>query len=515
MNNTVLPEQTDAERLKVYRMITSAATHLYSKNKLQTDKVKVVLRDFYPLAKNDPLFVAKLAAWASSDKNESRDLQLISLYLNAVNDADGTPFVAGGSVCKPNLRLVTHSLLSSLNPKELFRLAYMKRLKWSPNGQTEAQHFPRSLKNAIRQYLELLPVPTLKAHVKHGFSRHLAQTFRLVHGQPSATQAKLLRWNQQEKRGIEVEKETAKNPFAGFSDKKIADKITDEKIPFRRALSYLEKEPSLPILEALLDVGSPNELLVQTSLFDKGGLLAVAELAERFYAKLSQANSADRLDTIKFETTEGVKEKLADARAKSRQNQFGMLDGSMYVAIDKSGSQEQTINTAKEYAATLCEIAGQNNFDWGLFDVTAYPITTKPTTKEQAMAALYLYRGNGGTDCFANYRAVMQKPPVGKPVDYFIWFTDGGHAQGSTDLSRLEKPKAAIIIKVPSQRYGYSTTLEDALRKNGIPFAVHEPSLLRSSNLVVQALKAVIKGEVSIITEIMETPFKIKIEGVS
>jgi len=497
-NLNTLPEQTDQQRLVAYKAIIAACTHTFSKNKLQVDKMKDALRAFYPLAKTDPLFACKLAAWSASDKNESRDLKLISIYTNSLSDADGSLFTIGGTIRKPNLRQVSAALLSSLNPKELFRLAYLRKLKWSPNGQIEAQHFPNSLRTAIRQYLESLPASALKAHVKAGFSRHLISTFRLVHAQPTAQQAIILRWQQQEKRGLNVEVAAAENPFKGLSDKKIAQKIVNEKFKFRQALSLLEKEPNLTVLEALLEVGSPNELLVQTSLFDKGGLLAVPELAEKFYAKLAQAKSADRLDTIKFETTEGVKERLAESRAKSRQAQFGQLDGELWMDVDKSGSMKIAIDQAKESAATVCEIVGAENFFWGLIGSGGTVLTDKPTTKEKAMSILYLHQANdSNTDCFANLRGAMQK----RNIKYWMILTDGGHNLGSTDLSKMKKPDAAIIVKLGN----YTHDLEGHLQKNKIPFAAHDPSILKSSNLVVQSLKAILKGETAIIEEIMST----------
>lgn len=507
-----LQEYTDQQRYAVYNVLTKACQHLFSKGKLQTDKMKNALAEFAPLVNEDPLFLAHLTAWAVSERNQSRDLELVAMYLNAISDADGTPFVVGGAVKKPNLRQVTWAHLSSLNPKEFFRLVYLRKLKWAVNGGSETQHFPTSLRTAAKTYLGTLPIKTLEKHVKAGFTRHLISAFRLLRLQPTAAQAQALKWVQQEKRGLAIQKTKSVNPFDGLSDAKIAAKIVSDKLTFRQALSWLQKEPSLPILEALLEAGTPNELLVQTSLFDTGGLLAVSALADRFYAKVARATSADRLDTVKFQTSEGVKERLAEARATSRRKQFGKLDGHLHVAIDKSGSMSEAIATAKEYVSTLVEIAGQDNFSWSLFDTSMYPLKQIPKTKEEAMAILYLQRGSGGTDCFASYRAVQSSL---SPAKYFIWLTDGGHGEGTTDLSSYPKPDAGIVIKIRSHQYGYNTRLEEILRRNGIPFAAHDPDLLKSSNLVVQALQAVMKGATGVIEEIMSTDLGIRIPGVN
>lgn len=128
------------------------------------------------------------------------------------------------------------------------------------------------------------------------------------------------------------------------------------------------------------------------------------------------------------------------------------------------------------------------------------------------MAILYLQRGSGGTDCFASYRAVQNSLD---PAKYFIWFTDGGHGVGTADLSGLPKPQASIIIRVASHQYGYNTRLEEILRRNNVPFAVHEPELLKSSNLAVQALQSILKGATAIVDEIMSTDLGIRVPGIN
>lgn len=171
-----LPEQTATERLAVYRHLTKACQHLYSKGNVQTEKMAAALQEFSPLTKNDPIFLAHLTAWAASEKNQSRDLHLLALYLNALNDGDGTPFVAGGTLRKPNYRLVTQALLNTLKPHQFSRLLHFNRLKWNLNG-VDAAHFPRSLRTAMKIHLDSLSAATVKKHVAKQFRRHLIEAF--------------------------------------------------------------------------------------------------------------------------------------------------------------------------------------------------------------------------------------------------------------------------------------------------------------------------------------------------
>lgn len=496
-----LPEQSNQERLTVFKFIISACQHLFSKNKLQTDKMKETLKDFYPVSQNDPLFAAKLAAWGASDKNESRDLQLVSTYINGLNDGDGTPFVEGGTLLKPCYRLVSVALLGAFNPKELARFAYFRRLKWSMNGEPEATHWPRILRTGVSDYLKTLPVSVIEKHVKKGFRDHLVHCYQLARCAPSLEQAQALSWDQ--KQGGKVSKKRFVNPFKGMSDKKIAETIKSESMSFRYAVSLLPETPSLEIMESLLSVATPNELVVQTTMFEKSGLLADKDLSELFYSKVARARNVDRVDTIKATMQEEVKEKIAESRTTARRQQFGKLDGTLWLDIDISYSMHGAIEVAKECASILCDVVGADNFEWGAFNTKGTVFTEKPTSKEKAMQILYPVSVGGYTNCFANYKPVMAV----RPVKYWIWVTDGGHNYGTYDISDVPKPEVAIIVYIGS----HATNLETMLRNNGIEPVFLKPESLKSSNLVVQAIKTAIAGEIAVIEEIMSTPLPIEV----
>jgi len=503
-----LPEQTAETRLNVYRLLTSACTHLYSKNKLQVDKIKEALKLLYPLTQEDPYFLAHLAAWSARGSNQSRDLKLLAVYLNALSSGDGTPFIKDGTLRKPNLRLVSHALLADFDPKQLARLASFRRLKWSPNGHLDTVHFPRSLRQAMERYLSALSLETLNKHLAAGFRRHLIASYRLLQVQPLDEIAALLRYKQ---KNVPLDKIEVANPFAGLSDQEIAEKIARERMPFSRALSLLEREPSPVILAALFEVASGNQLIVQLNLFEKAGLLSAPEFAEKFYAKIKRTatTSVDRLDTVAKDIKPEIKEKLQEVRAETRQAQLGKLDGKLHLDIDKSGSMTESIALAKECAAVLCDVVGAADFSWSMFDSRAYAITDKPITKEHAHRALFGVAANGATNCLANYRMIMAKPPerAFEPVKYYVWITDEEHNDGSHDISALPKPEVAIIVHVGK----HCNTLSQILRQHGIEPVYLQPQALQESALVVQAIKTALRGQMAIIDEIMSFPLPVAV----
>ena len=78
-----LHEYSDQKRLSIYKMITSACTHLFSKGKLQEDKFKESAKTFADLAVHDPIFMAHLTAYSA--QKDSKDQKVLSIFFNALN----------------------------------------------------------------------------------------------------------------------------------------------------------------------------------------------------------------------------------------------------------------------------------------------------------------------------------------------------------------------------------------------------------------------------------------------
>ena len=77
--NESLPFLSSTERLNVYQLLTSAATHIYSKNQLQKDKLLKILEDLIPLTQTDPIFLAHLTSYIIKH-SQSKDLSVICVY---------------------------------------------------------------------------------------------------------------------------------------------------------------------------------------------------------------------------------------------------------------------------------------------------------------------------------------------------------------------------------------------------------------------------------------------------
>ena len=161
-SNNQLSEYSDQKRLAIYKIITSACTHLYSKGSLQEDKFNEIAKVFADIAVNDPLFMAHLAAYAA--KNDSKDLKVLATFFNSLNDANGTPFFKGSSKNKPNFREVSYAVLQNLDPHLAIRVLRLCHKRFGVNGVlNNSKHFPTGLKTAFKKYI----------HIVSGKPRHL------------------------------------------------------------------------------------------------------------------------------------------------------------------------------------------------------------------------------------------------------------------------------------------------------------------------------------------------------
>jgi hypothetical protein len=157
MNSTnaatiALEEYSDQKRLAIYKIITSACTHLYSKGKLQEDKFKDAAKTFADLAIHDPIFMAHFTAWSA--RKDSKDMKVLTIFFNALNDANGTPFFKGSKKNKPNFREASYALLQTIDPHLALRVLELCHKRFEVAGMlNNSRHFPTGMKTAFRKYL--------------------------------------------------------------------------------------------------------------------------------------------------------------------------------------------------------------------------------------------------------------------------------------------------------------------------------------------------------------------------
>lgn len=511
----VLQEYSDEKRLAIYKLLTSACTHLYSKGKLQDAKFEELAPIFADLTKNDPLFMAHLTSFVA--KGDSKDLKVLTTFFNALNDADGTPFFEGATRNKPNFREVSSAILQRLDPHLVLRVLQFCHRRFSVKKLlNEATHFPTSLRTAFRKYIRYREEnPDMLRGMKNkGLARKMQSVYRLSRIGPSDEAASILNWRQgSHKKGTKREIDMESLPeFENMTSKQVAEALLETKISPIVAMSVIPRNKITSVVaKALLENCTGNQTVILYNWFNRNGFLDVKVISGLFKDKVKESTTAvDRIDTLTKEAAEEDKKEMAEVRSKRRKKQASLSDiGRIFLHIDKSTSMSGAIEFAKDRACVLAECVEnpEENFAWGLFGTKGQRLDLPSGfTKEHFHEALYgVIASDNSTDCLALYKQARE---FGAEVDVYV--TDEGHNVGQlvrrlsafhSSNTDLPKPKAAVIIKM-----GRYDTLSKGLESVGIPFTIIKPETLTESALVAQSIRTAMIGELAIIDSIMETP---------
>jgi hypothetical protein len=504
-NISAIPELQDADRLQIYKYLTDACSHLYSKNNLQKEKFDAIAPTFVKLAKEDPIFLAHLTAWAMN--HDSKDLKVLSVYFNSLSDANGEPFVVGGKKRKPNFRSVSAAVLQDMPPHLALRVLELTRIKFAVDGKlSNGAHYPTQLKNAFKKYILYREAnPDMIRGIKNsGMGKKLIKMYKMLHMAPTDETAAILGWKQRG-RNIKLDK----IDFSNMEPSEIAEQIITKKMSPVIALSAIpEKSMNAVVAKALLKTATGNQAIILQNMFRTKGFLEIPEIKSLFDTKIKTATTAvDRIDTLSKNLTDDEKKTMSDVRSKVRKEQMGEI-GKVFLHIDKSSSMSGAIEFAKESGSIIAECVNnpEKNFNWGLFGSRGKTIKKPDSfTKEDFYAALYGVKADeGATDCLGCYEMSRQ---LGTDVDIFV--TDQGHNVGYLDKrlkdihDKMGKPSAVVIVHFGSAS---STALKDAFEREGVPVSIMSPKSIRESALVSQAIKTAIRGQMAVIDEIMDTP---------
>lgn len=495
--NENLPYMTNEGRLEAYNLVLQGCTHLWSKGKLQRDRVLPVLGQLVLLAKNDPIFTAHLTAYVHN-QGLSKDLRIMTAFANSLSVADGSPFDDDPEIRKPNLRYVSHSVIQNYDPKMMFRVAQLGRSKFEvPDVLRYAYHYPRSMQEAVKKYVtyrEANP-DIVKGIKKAGLTQVYLRLYKLIHMKPSDRIESILNGD--------IFKQ-----FAGLSELEVAEKIRSEKISALTIPALVEQITPI-IAVAILEVATPNQAVILTETFERAGVLEDEEVKKLYAKKIRQAETAlDRAETVGKQASQEVQKILEVARSERRKEQVGDF-GKIFVHMDISGSMTGPIELAKKNGAIISEMVNnpEENFAWGWFNHTGRSLQTpRKFTAAGFQEVLFGIVPGGGTNGYALY---PQARDFGADTDVFISDGDVDGSLGSNIKSYHEshpsqrKPRVMIWIKVSGWRL--RDTLKKAYEANGIPVAEITPTALSSSARVAQSVREALQGPMAVIDAIMET----------
>lgn len=557
--NHALNEMSNDRRLDVYDKLVSGVQHIYSKGKLQEDRLNTVLDIVMPLRTEDPIFLAQLTSYVI-EKSDNKDLKAIITLVNALSDADGSPFdPTDTELRKPNFRLVSHAALQRLDPKQVRRIFELAGLRTSGKGKliprkfgidnSVAVHIPRSLRGAVRKYLrhrEQTP-NGVNGIVKAGLKNIFIDLFRMSHTKPLPATAVKLRWIQKDGSIGKSDLKKSLFDFKGLTDVQIAEKIVAEKMSARAALGAIDKLTPV-IAVAILQVASGDEVVILTSMLEDSGILKDKEVQKVYKAKVKESkNAIDRIKAFETKVSREISGALDEGRASAKKQIFeektGDL-GNVFFHLDVSGSMHTAIEWIKDNASAIIEMIPETKFGWGAFNDRPIKLP-KPQkyTSAGIKQALYGRNAGGGTDCLALYGEARDHK-----ADVDIYITDQGHTGGHyrnkagrvfndladrirefhIDHPKAPMPKSCIIIDSTMRSLGevsrgrmssgsvvisgqvYASPNMDHIKRayesNGIPVTILPMAIAMNSALLTEQMAIASKGRMAVIEEIMSHP---------
>ena len=255
-DETAISYLENEERYKAYTQIVQGCSHLWSKGKLQEDRLRPVLDNFAMLSERDPLFLAHLTSYIFK-KLDSKDLKVVATLASHLSDADGTPFSLGSKYKKPNWRIIGQAAFQKLDPKLALRVLELANTKRAFGSKPAATHFPRSMRRSAKKYLayrENNP-KALKGLRSAGLSKTVQKMYRLSHQAPSKEASQLLGWSQKPGFPGAGATKTKMFDFDGMTDKQIAEKIRADKLSPMAVLGALPDKVT-PVIAAAISIDS-------------------------------------------------------------------------------------------------------------------------------------------------------------------------------------------------------------------------------------------------------------------
>jgi hypothetical protein len=263
-----------------------------------------------------------------------------------------------------------------------------------------------------------------------------------------------------------------REPARAATPEEQARAILAHQVPYRVAATVI-KQMTPPVLAALIDRMTPQELINNLGSLKRRGVFDDPDLKILVEHKLEQAKTAGRVSA--FKTEEALKaadlsadvqrklEQVADTQVKAR----GRIQRPTALFIDKSGSMELAIELGKRIGAMISAVCAKELYVYA-FDTMAYPIDRAGNDLAEWEGALKGITAGGGTSCGAALEYMRRKRQY---VEQIILVTDEGENTTPFFVDSLQKycqemqaSPAVYLVRTP----GSSTFLEERCKQASI-----------------------------------------------
>lgn len=336
----------------------------------------------------------------------------------------------------------------------------------------------------------------------------LKALYALSHTKPSP-RAQAVLFKRQRPRGSVFE---AMVQLKTMGPQEAAGTILNHRIPFLIAVGAVGGiKNNTDIILALIEQTSGSELLNNTKMFQRLGVLDNPALRAAFDAAIERAKQDKRVGSFKAaraaESLSASGDKTAAVKLQqvqtTKQSNLG-LEGDWLVLADRSGSMVQSIEAAKVVAATLAGLCrGSVHLTFFNTEPTRYDVTGKSLEEIQHLTRNI--RAGGGT-CIGC--GLEQLRFSGLSVDGIVIITDGGeNTRPAFTEAYLRYVETTGTEPTVYQLWlpGQQNVLKLNCERVGIPLQFYD---LRQTDYIAlpNLIKTLRTNRYSLADEIMETP---------
>ena len=402
--------------------------------------------------KLDNEFAARWASFAFGQ--EHKDLKVVLAALMLVQNRKGDPVKDAGKVAffDDDYRDVGEAMMlirrkddKALDPKMLLRirdvlmLSTVAALNHEQGFGGSARkpflgRWPRVVEKYLRQREENPKV--LEAQLKAGYKSQLMDLAQRVGYKPQAPVFfEALRWRQQQaddgRRALKIgEAVAAATTWEGLTEAQICEKITVEKLDWKRITSLLPKTVGVTraVMAAAIESKSlsDRDLLIYTPTLEELGLLNVPDIRVRWEKATQAATDTRALNIARNVQSKEVKEKLADAADMAIKKAVEEVTRNMriYFMVDISGSMKNAIDAAKACVAKFLQGFPAERLHVAVFNTQGRIVQIKHASAAGVENAFKGIQADGGTDYGSGVRVLQEFKPKDDEDSLFIFVGD-------------------------------------------------------------------------------------------
>jgi hypothetical protein len=379
----------------------------------------------------DNEFAARWASWAFNNEN-SRDLKVILAAFMLVQSRFGEPVKDGDETYQDeDYRAVGEAMClirskkpgHTFNPKLLLRVGEVLELPQVVEinralgfGQTGRRAIVGRYNKVIEKWLrhvDMNPKLLEKLVKEEGFRTKIMALARKIGYKPATDKFfEILRWKQvQAKDGhreVAVGKAVTKaDTWEGLGEADICPKIIKEKPSWKVIAGKLPQEVGITpaIMCAAIEAGSlsDQDLIIMTPTLEELGLLTNVTVERRWKQAVEAAENQRALNIARNVKTKEAKEGLEEAADKAAQKAVEEVakDLRIYVVVDKSGSMQGALDTAKKHLKKFVGAFPLERLHVSVFNTVGREIAIPRPTAAAVEQAFRGHSANGGTS-YAN-----------------------------------------------------------------------------------------------------------------